>query len=393
MTKQLSLFIILFAVFALWFSFFQTNALVQKFHRGASDPVIDALRYQADGSFESGGFLVAKDEQGLPKAYLSQYGLQFKIFALLWPPNVPLEQYVRGLYILLAFLFAATLAGFVLVVAKEFGRFSALFLAAGILSSPWLVLYSGGLAWMIFASFLPFVFSWMLYPYLKSKFPFFCFAIGFLIFFKALSGYEFLSNILLSTLVPVLYYELRNGTRLSAIARKSVWIYIAGFAGFLLALNLHMAQGIAYLGSKREILEHIVGKGLQRSFGEPLFAPRIVLDYLLGPAYLKAETGATLLITLAYLWTAGIFLLGILLLLFSAKKYREKFSGTQGGALVFALAFSYIAALSWTIVMPGDMVNHPQSHAIIFYLPANLMVFLFLPVFWRHIRGTRSIRK
>ena len=73
MTKQLSLFIILCAVFALWFSFFQANALVQKFHRGASDPVVDALQYQADGSFESGWFLVAKDEQGLPRAYLSQY--------------------------------------------------------------------------------------------------------------------------------------------------------------------------------------------------------------------------------------------------------------------------------------------------------------------------------
>lgn len=385
--KQFILFAVVCAAFTLWFSFFQSNALVQKFHRGASDPVLDAMKYQADRSFESGGFLVVKDEQGAPRAYLSQYGLQFKIFAFLRPPGMPLLQYGQLLYFFLAFLFAATLAALVCSVAKEFGNFSAFFLSAGIVSSPWLLLYSGGLAWVIFASFLPFAFSWMWYPFLKSKFPLFCCIIGFLIFFKALSGYEFLSNILLSAFVPVLYYELKNGARLGFIVWRFLWMCIAGFVGFLLALSLHVVQGIAYLGSKREIIEHILGKGIERSFGEIPSVSRIVLDYLLGPAYLKADTGASFLITMAYLWTAGIFLSGILLLIVSVIHYREKFSGTQGGAFVCALAFSYVASLSWAVVMPGDMANHPQLHAIILYLPANLMVFMFLPVFWRRMRS------
>ena len=382
-------FVLVAALLFFWFSLFQGSALIEQFQDAADSVVIDALLLKGKGEYTFGGFLVRGDyyratnterESPIPSAYLSRYGFQFRIFDVLWPRTLALETYAAALRFLMALLLAATLSLFIFVMRKEFGLLPALGVCIGILSSPWLVLYSGSITWAIFASFLPFVFVWAFYRHLRPKFLLLCLAIGGLIFFKALFGYEYLPNIVLSTLVPLLYYELRDKSSWFAIAKKSAAVFISGVVGFLAVLGLHIYQGAVYLGSVSAIIAHLAGKRVERATVDLSGMPHIVLDYLVGPAYLKTSVFTQVFFSLVYLWTMGIFFFGVIFLAFFWLKYHKNiraYPSSQLNSLFFATILSYLATLSWAVLMPEGMAMHPQMAAMIFYLPANLMVAIF----------------
>jgi len=61
-------------------------------------------------------------------------------------------------------------------------------------------------------------------------------------------------------------------------------------------------------------------------------------------------------------------------------KYHKNiraYPSSQLNSLFFATILSYLATLSWAVLMPEGMAMHPQMAAMIFYLPANLMVAIF----------------
>lgn len=387
--KDITIGVFISALLFFWLSLFQGNALVERFRNAADSVVVDALGLEAKKEYNFGGFLVrgesyratnTEHESPIPSAYLSRYGFQFRIFDMIRPAGLSLETYVAAIQLFMVLLFSATLSLLTLVLRKELGSLPALGVFASVLSSPWLILYSGSITWAIFASFLPFVLSWTLYERLRSRLWAFCLVAGFLVFFKALFGYEYLSNIVLSALVPLIYYEVRRQSSWLRIAKKAALVFFAGVLGFFGVLILHIYQGAAYLGSRAAIVQHLIGKELQRATGEFSSTSQIFSDYLFGPAYLKTSFLAHVLLTAAYLWTTGIFLLGIALLIFSWFTYQENIRARPAGqltALFFATAFSYVASISWAVLMPSAMATHPQLSSIIFYLPANLMVVVF----------------
>ncbi len=382
-------FVLVAALLFFWFSLFQGSALIEQFQDAADSVVIDALLLKEKGEYAFGGFLVRGDyyratnterESPIPSAYLSRYGFQFRIFDLLWPRSLALETYVAVLRFLMVFLLAATFSLFMFVMRKEFGLLPALGVCIGILSSPWLVLYSGSITWAIFASFLPLVLSFALYKRLRTQLWAFCLLIGFLIFLKALFGYEYLPNIVLSALVPLLYYELREKSPWFTIAKKSAAVFISGVVGFLAVLGLHIYQGAVYLGSASTIITHLAEKRIERATVDLSFMSHVILDYLVGPAYLKTSVFAQVFFSMVYLWTTGIFFFGVVFLAFFWFKYHKNiraYPSSQLHSLFFATTLSCLATLSWAVLMPEGMAMHPQMAAIIFYLPANLMIVPF----------------
>ena len=198
-----------------WFDGFQrdSSAIIEKTARckeksGYSGPLI------VTKNEDYNSVMMAEDcDASLLKPYASQYGLQARIITALAPKdNAKLPSYFKKVNVVLSVVMAALMALVALRVRKLFGLVAAVVFATLIAFSPWIVGYAQNMYWIEPLMFAPFVFAFLCYSYCKLSKKLWLFYLGeaILLFLKLLSGYEYISTIAISVLVPIIFFELVN---------------------------------------------------------------------------------------------------------------------------------------------------------------------------------------
>jgi hypothetical protein len=213
------------------------------------------------------------------------------------------------------------------------------------------------------------------YPYLAgSKYRLFTYyiIIAIAVMLKSLCSSEYLTNIVLSSLIPIIYYEWKARADGDKIIRKTVTrcslAFFAGCLGFAGAFCFNFYQASTWLGSWQAgwqaITPSVVYSTIGDSGGNPISITRDLMVYV---RYTLQE--GQLWIFLSIFW--GLFFLSFL----KAGTPNGQ-SPNLGSCLVFLL-FSLTASLSWNTLAWGHMRLHSHINFITFYLPFNIVAFTF----------------
>lgn len=405
-----------------WFDGFQrdSSAIVEKTARckeksGYSGPLIVAKNEDYNSVMTTGGC-----DASLLKPYASQYGLQARIITALAPKDsTKLPVYFKKVNVVLAAAMAALMALVALRVRKLFGFVAAAVFATLVAFSPWIVGYAQNMYWIEPLMFAPFAFAFLSYSYCKSSKKMWLFYLGetILLFLKLLGGYEYISTIAISVLVPIIFFELvNNKQKVISLWRYAVMtcvVVVVAFVGayvtnFMALSDYYHSSDTALkminerasergLSGIRKMRTHAVGN-LKTLLPESYkFANRFINmeelakdrgstyqylainagNYVLLPALslplsLKGMVGE--IVQSVLVWV----LVGYLVL-FYLKRRHPSFKYYR--SFLWSLHISLAGALSWLILMPGHALPHAHINGIVFYMPLFLFVYMVVGLY------------
>ena len=416
-----------------WFDGFQrdSSAIVEKTARckeksGYSGPLIVAKNEDYNS------VMMAEDcDASLLKPYASQYGLQARIITALAPKdNAKLPSYFKKVNVVLSAAMAALMALVTLRVRKLFGLVAAAVFATLVAFSPWVVGYAQNMYWIEPLMFAPFAFAFLSYSYCKSSKKMWLFYLGetILLFLKLLGGYEYISTIAISVLVPIIFFELVNNKqkviKLWKHAVMTCVVVVVAFVGayatnFIALSDYYHSSDIALkminerasergLSGIRKMRAHAIGN-LKTLLPESYtFADRFInmeelakdkgstyqylainaVNYILLPALslplsLKGVFGE--IVQSVLVWV----LVGYLVL-FYLKRRHPSFKYYR--SFLWSLHISLAGALSWLILMPGHALPHAHINGIVFYMPLLLFVYMVVGLYIGNIVKKRRKR-
>ena len=416
-----------------WFDGFQrdSSAIIEKTARckekfGYSGPLIVAKNEDYNSVMTTGGC-----DASLLKPYASQYGLQARIITALAPKdNAKLPSYFKKVNVVLSAAMAALMALVALRVRKLFGFVAAVVFAILVAFSPWIVGYAQNMYWIEPLMFAPFAFAFLSYPYCKSSKKLWLFYLGeaILLFLKLLGGYEYISTIAMSVLVPIIFFELINNKqkiiRLWKHAVMTCIVVVMAFVGayatnFMTLSDYYHSSDTALkminerasergLSGIRKMRAHAIGN-LKTLLPESYtFADRFInmeeLAKDTGPTYQYLVINASnyvllpaLSLPLSFKGVFGdiiqsvfVWILAGYLLLFYLKKRHHSFKYYR--SFLWALHASLAGALSWLILMPGHALPHAHINGIVFYMPLLLFVYMVVGLYIGNIVKKRRKR-
>lgn len=416
-----------------WFDGFQrdSSAIVEKTARckeksGYSGPLIVAKNEDYNSVMTTGGC-----DAGLLKPYASQYGLQARIITALAPnDSAKLPVYFKKVNVVLSAAMAALMALVALRVRKLFGFVAAAVFTTLIAFSPWVVGYAQNMYWIEPLMFAPFALAFLSYSYCKSSKKMWLFYLGetILLFLKLLGGYEYISTIAISVLVPIIFFELVNNKqkiiKLWKHAVMTCVVVVVAFVGayatnFMALSDYYHSSDTALkminerasergLSGIRKMRTHAVGN-LKTLLPESYeFANRFINmeelakdrgstyqylainagNYVLLPALslplsLKGMVGE--IVQSVLVWV----LVGYLVL-FYLKRRHPSFKYYR--SFLWSLHISLAGALSWLILMPGHALPHAHINGIVFYMPLLLFVYMVVGLYIGNIVKKRRKR-
>lgn len=416
-----------------WFDGFQrdSSAIVEKTARckeksGYSGPLIVAKNEDYNSVMTTGGC-----DASLLKPYASQYGLQARIITALAPKDsTKLSVYFKKVNVVLAAAMAALMALVALRVRKLFGFVAAAVFATLVAFSPWVVGYAQNMYWIEPLMFAPFAFAFLSYSYCKSSKKMWLFYLGetILLFLKLLGGYEYISTIAMSVLVPIIFFELVNNKqkiiKLWKHAVMTCVVVVVAFVGayvtnFMALSDYYHSSDTALkminerasergLSGIRKMRAHAIGN-LKTLLPESYtFADRFINMEELAKdkgstyQYLAINAGNYVLLPALSLPLSikGVFgeivqsiLVWVLvgyLVLFYLKRRHSSFKYYR--SFLWSLHISLAGALSWLILMPGHALPHAHINGIVFYMPLLLFVYMVVGLYIGNIVKKRRKR-
>ena len=416
-----------------WFDGFQrdSSAIIEKTARckekfGYSGPLIVAKNEDYNSVMTTGGC-----DASLLKPYASQYGLQARVITALAPKDsTKLPVYFKKVNVVLAAAMAALMALVALRVRKLFGFVAAAVFATLVAFSPWVVGYAQNIYWIEPLMFAPFTFAFLSYSYCKSSKKLWLFYLGeaVLLFLKFLSGYEYISTIAMSVLVPIIFFELINNKqkiiKLWKHAVMTCVVVVVAFVGayitnFMALSDYYHSSDTALkminerasergLSGIRKMRTHAVGN-LKTLLPESYeFANRFINMEELAEdkgstyQYLAINAGNYVLLPALSLPLSikGVFgeivqsiLVWVLvgyLVLFYLKRRHPSFKYYR--SFLWSLHISLAGALSWLILMPGHALPHAHINGIVFYMPLLLFVYMVVGLYIGNIVKKRRKR-
>jgi hypothetical protein len=273
-------------------------------------------------------------------------------------------------------IFAATLSAlvltlFILWTRREFSLSVAYLTLAGILlfCAP-LTYFARNLWWMMGLWFIPMVSVFWGYSLSKNQSPnnFLLVCIGFVagvgIFMRVSCGYEYASTVMMSALVPVVYYSVKNKSTRIEFLRAIIIIGGLALCGFLAALFHHYIMlenaGFDALGTIKS--RFMTRASNANALGNSLIdeSVRSSVWYVIAK-YLFLPQGIA--------WPEIFYLAPVLL---SWKKWTDKSSQ----ALFFSMGAAFIGAISMLVILKGHAYIHGFD-IVVWYLPLNILIILW----------------
>lgn len=294
------------------------------------------------------------------EVYKSQVGIQGMLFRAGLPlyPSFGILYLYRGLC---CFLLTVVLMLIVWQLYKKFGLLFAAVFGFVTMTSPWIVNFSRNLYWVEFTWFIPMLLGLLCLNY-KSKrkyiYPLFFAAI----FLKCLCGYEYLSTIMMASIMFLAAEWICCREERKEIFKCIFSIGICSVAGFLAAYVMHASiygSGNIADGLKM-VLADIVAK---RTFGSGgNFDP--VIEYSLSTSVLD--------VLVRYFWTKGSPFDGKLMLLIAvtatlALAFRKMVLKKEIKRDVCLFVLSLLTTVSWLVLAKGHSYIHPHISFVLFY--------------------------
>lgn len=221
----------------------------------------------------------------------------------------------------------------------------------------------------------------------------------FIVFFvaiKSLSGYEYLSNIVLSPLVAIVYYKIKWQTPLKNILLKSLLVFMAGCLGFVTAFLIHFGQLFLYTKNVEEALKVIWFRANSRTlhgFFEAGSDTFLTLEKL-HPEFKTIENPIAMwasvlkvshkiqLVQRHWLW--GIKNLYFILFSTIVGLLYCQSCSSKIRAVSISLLLAVIVSLSWGILAVSHHIVHGHMNSITYHIPLYLWAFVTIPfLFWR----------
>ncbi|WP_042886932.1 hypothetical protein [Cupriavidus necator] len=297
--------------------------------------------------------------------YVSQYGLQGKLFSALH--NTAAFE-IRDLYKLNVALLALIITGLAFCYARIVSfEFSILFFASVILS-PWMTSYARNLYWVPFTWFLPALIAAMYHLTTKPIVRVALLALLYLSFvIKCLSGYEYISSVILfaaSTFGFTLIASKSRTDKTQAL-KEFLLVCIVGVLGFMTALLLHAGmRGDTILKGLAAIYEQDVKR---RTYADPASFPPAFAQSLLASPWQVVKIYLVDWDTEVIKGVSGKYF--VLLVATSVATVIYKFSSKHlsrfrdlGVLLAFALG-----PLSWFILAKGHSFIHTHLNYALWY--------------------------
>ena len=226
--------------------------------------------------------------------YMSQYGLQGKIFQ-------KLSHCCSDLDMLRLYCALGTAASLLLVswlIGRKYNRLMGMVFYGVFLLSPWVVNFANNLYWVEFTWFLPMAAGLLCSIKLESrKWRIVSYALVFLtIMVKCLCGYEYISTVMMGTILFLLAdlavaWTQREHNECRLLVRTIFCVGISALLGFAAAICLHapLKSGGSVIEGIRLIIQEDV---LRRTYGADLNAFSSLPDF--EQAGLNASAWATL---------------------------------------------------------------------------------------------------
>ena len=346
------------------------------------------------------------DEKLIP--YASQYGAQARVIAFFAPEAVDdVSRYLERVELVMAMLAALVVMVAVCAVYRLAGVLPAAATYLLFATAVWTVGYARNIYWNEWLLLLPFVFALAAYPWLKKKEVLWVFyGIEFLLLYlKLLNGYEYVTTITISVLVPVIIYET-IGRKVSLLAhwKRAVMVAAVGALALGSAITTHLAVLGQHYGSWGQAVQQLKERSGERSItklgsmhpyvvsgfeatvpdayrfvdrfvdldclrdgkGHPIkYAAISLLNYLLLPAIQFPVKMSGMLGVL--LQSIGAFIIyGLLAVraLGRSKRYKK-----YARSFTYGFWVALASAVSWMVLMPGHMYPHAHMNGIIFSLP------------------------
>ncbi len=279
--------------------------------------------------------------------------------------------------------------------------------------SPWFYTFSFSLYWTTFVWFFPIVFSQIFYPKsLESSRNKYLFIGGliFLVFLKSLCGYEYITTVIISALVPIIFYHLEQKNFSKNLLIKILAISLLCCLGFVLAILIHSWQintvfsvngievimgrvryrTVASIGEdQQQVIQHFIDSLSQHSwlahflknnanlhaivfgiyaFFVTLTFPAFTIPFssirtipMLANQGFSVSIGLCILLSFIYLIVAFIKQINL--------EFKLK-------ALILTTNISLLAPFSWQVLAFNHMSVHPHINGILFYLPFLLLFYL-----------------
>lgn len=397
---------LMFAVFALLVT---TNPSLFIRGDGFSERLIaDSLqRYSQVGDDDVGAFMVAFSEWHIAYVqqildqhdvrgaypYISNYGGQYAIGRFLIDTFGFSGSFAHKLIRVFAILGMALVLSLIFIaIWRDFGVPHAVAVLGAFLLSGLFLVRSASAYWLIFLNFLPFAATLFLYPYARRVWDFALLLALVLIFVlvKSLTGYEYLSSITISAMVPVLYHELKeSGDTKKALANIVLRVFAIGAAcviGFGLALTLHIYKMSEFFGGLNDGLRAIrlivSYSALEDESGIGGSAPGVmdvVNQWLM--TFLAYNFHINIILLTTIYWIALMAIVGV-----RKQHIHKRLRNYFGSALFGATVFAFVATVSWSVLM----IRHSFFHAHINWLQNYLCAYIFLIISLVEVGWTRN---
>lgn len=312
-----------------------------------------------------------------PTPYLSQLGLQGfaaervfrRISAQLASMERPggradtvLAYGLQAMRLLQSALAAGAVTLIMLWVAQELGVGAYLVTLLSLSISPWLAVFGKSVYWQLWLLLLPFALSaWACRARAQAPRPrrlavtcLWWLAIVVVFALKSAMGYEYLSTLAISCLVPMVYYGLATARPVKGIAAEAGCILGLAIVGFAMAVWLHAA----YAGH-----------------GDWSAGLEIVRERAAARTYATTQDGqASWLMNLAvYVFGVqtyrGAFVpFGVLLVLFFwCARRRDRADGRHTATVTLLVAAA--APVSWFVLARGHSAVHTHLNYLLWHIP------------------------
>jgi hypothetical protein len=351
-----------------------------------------------DGLGSTGGFMMGVSKDGKrdlqSPVYPSTFGLQGKILSFLYyDSSLTMEEFCGRARLVIALLFALTMATFVLFVHREFGLSAAVTLTGLLLVSDWLVFVARNLYYIYFLLLLPLVLSFVLFPRLmlcqRPKSGLYFTIIGGVVLIRSLCfvGYE--SNLILSTAVAPIYYGIRDGRSWRQVARWALFSLCASSVAVALAILATLIQGVVWFKSFDVAAQTLFQRYSARLYGGADLgsgAPVGVSIFDIFSQYLP-QPMVSVPCQSAFRYRIYLSLFSFIALIpatvalaFSDARWFSSFEAQRRKVLglTAAVLWGFLASLSWAFIMKGHMYHHIHMNGMIFYLPFLPMMYILL---------------
>ncbi|KPJ92280.1 MAG: hypothetical protein AMJ55_10005 [Gammaproteobacteria bacterium SG8_15] len=291
---------------------------------------------------------------------------------------------------IVSLLFALVLSTIIVILYFDIGVEASYFLLLTIVYSKWQVYIGNNLYWMMFAMFLPMVVVMIAYKMEEMGFNvktlWVSLLVMFFVFLKGAMGYEFISTVLVSMLVPLVYFSVKNSWTMRKLLSRCVVIGLFGLLGFAVAFLLHIYQLTLATDSAEQALSVIQGRITANTYYEHELQANLP-SFELEKVYIFFEVikeyflrgGGSYRLKIPYLVWVLVFLY------ITIKVYRDKYelselkkSNPTVNALIIATWFSILAPLSWFILAMNHSHIHTNINIVLWHLPFMIFGFALL---------------